>query len=117
MFHLWIEFGLLMGISVAVTFLLLRALVLGLLRLFRRLTMGVRRSMYRIRSKVSRRRRRRWRRRRKVKQLIPQFSQIMAEYDESDTPQESARPLTDEEAAEMFVEQVKAILAREASRN
>ncbi len=113
MFRLWLEFGLLLGISVAATFLLLRALMLGLLRLFRRLTMGVRRSVYRMRSKAGRRRRRR----RKVKQLIPQFSQIMAEYDESDTPQESVRPLTDEEAAEMFVEQVKAILAQEASRN
>lgn len=105
MFRLWMELGLIFGISVTVTFLVLRALLLGLIWGVRRLMQGGIRFLRKRRKKrVSRRiyrpvRPHDWKG--SVEVRIPHRESLK----------------TEEEKAEAFVEQVKEILAAEARRD
>ena len=104
MFRLWLEVGLLVGISVAATFLVIRALVLWVVRKIRRLRWKMRERWMKWRRDFWF-----WRFRRRWGKWYRKHGRTP--FDPLPEPQ------TDEERADLFVQQMKAILAAEAERD
>lgn len=100
MFRIWMEAGLLLGVAVAATFLLVRALANWIAWKIRRLRWKMQKWR---RAWWDWRRRRRWRRWYRRHGGTP--------FDPRPEPQ------TDEERAELFLQKMKAILAAEAERD